>query len=122
MLWKESKDEGKVAFTNQNYPEALNQYCKAIQQLTSSSNNSNINEGNSSSSSRNDSNHTEEHQILLSNVIACRLKIGGSEMINLAVEDAKKVSCFAGCYRAPYCLAFIIVCKHSVHNDRISTN
>ena len=100
MQWKESKDAGKVAFTNQNYPEALNQYCKAIEQLTSSSSNSNINEGSSSSSSsssssrNDDNNHTEEHQILLSNVIACRLKIGGSEMINLAVEDAKKVSCF----------------------------
>ena len=96
LEWKESKDEGKAAFTNQNYPEALNQYCKAIEQLTSSSSNLNNNEG-SSSSGRNDNNHTEEHQILLSNVIACRLKIGGSEMINLAVEDAKKVSCFTLC-------------------------
>ena len=100
LEWKESKDAGKVAFTNQNYPDALHQYCKAIEQLTSSSSNSNINEGSSSSSSsssssrNDDNNHTEEHQILLSNVIACRLKIGGSEMINLAVEDAKKVSCF----------------------------
>ena len=104
-MWKESKDEGKAAFTNQNYPEALSQYCKAIEQLTSSSSSSsNLNNNEGSSSSRNDNNHTEEHQILLSNVIACRLKIGGSEMINLAVEDAKKVSCFtvyAG-YRAPY--------------------
>jgi hypothetical protein len=32
-----------------------------------------------------------EHQILLSNVIACRLKIGGNEMAQKAVEDAKQV-------------------------------
>ena len=96
LEWKESKDAGKIAFTNQNYPEALNQYCKAIKQLlTSSSSNLNNEGSSSSSSSRNDdNNHTEEHQILLSNVIACRLKIGGSDMINLAVEDAKKVNCF----------------------------
>ena len=32
-----------------------------------------------------------QHQILLSNVIACRLKIGGEEMANKAVEEAQQV-------------------------------
>ena len=80
-LWKESKDAGQRAFVNEDYPEALNQYTKAIDLLTSreqaGSSNSNIN--------------TKEHQVLLSNVIACRLKIGGVDMVTKAVEDSKQV-------------------------------
>lgn len=40
-----------------------------------------------------------EHQILLSNVIACRLKIGGNEMAQKAVEDAKQVKHASYYYR-----------------------
>ena len=38
----------------------------------------------------NSGNHANEHQILLSNAIACRLKIGGEETVAKAVDDAKK--------------------------------
>ena len=78
MSWKESKDAGQQAFVNENYSEALNQYTKAIDLLTS--------EEQSSSN-----NNTKEHQVLLSNVIACRLKIGGVDMATDAVEDSKQV-------------------------------
>ena len=74
--WKESKDAGQQAFVNENYPEALNQYTKAIDLLTSE-------EGSS--------NNIKEHQVLLSNVIACRLKIGGDDMATKAVDDSKQV-------------------------------
>jgi len=77
MSWKESKDAGQQAFVNENYPEALIQYTKAIDLLTS---------GEAGSS-----NNTKEHQVLLSNVIACRLKIGGADMATKAVEDSKQV-------------------------------
>ena len=54
-------------------------YTKAIDLLTSGeqAGSSNIN--------------TKEHQVLLSNVIACRLKIGGADMVTKAVEDSKQV-------------------------------
>ena len=77
--WKESKDAGQQAFVNENYPEALNQYTKAIDLLTS---------GEQAGSSNT---NTKEHQVLLSNVIACRLKIGGVDMATKAVEDSKQV-------------------------------
>ena len=80
MPWKESKDAGQKAFVIENYPEALTQYTKAIDLLTS---------GEAGSSTNT---NTKEHQVLLSNVIACRLKIGGVDMATKAVEDSKQVS------------------------------
>ena len=77
--WKESKDAGQQAFVNENYSEALNQYTNAIDLLTS---------GEQAGSS---TTNTKEHQVLLSNVIACRLKIGGADMATKAVEDSKQV-------------------------------
>ena len=84
--WKESKDAGQQAFIDGNYNSALLHYEKAIDELLTSTSSSN-NEGNSSYSSS----HKNEHQVLLSNVIACRLNIGGIDMATLAVEDGKKV-------------------------------
>ena len=78
--WKESKDAGQQAFVNENYPEALHQYTNAIDLLTS---------GEQCAGSSNT--NTKEHQVLLSNVIACRLKIGGVDMVTKAVEDSKQV-------------------------------
>jgi len=84
--WKESKDAGQQAFVNENYPEALNQYTNAIDLLTSATN-------------------TKEHQVLLSNVIACRLKIGGVDMVTKAVEDSKQV-----------CMCKICICVRYVYH------
>ena len=82
--WKESKDAGQQAFMDGNYNSAILHYEKAIDELLTSTSSSN-NEGSYSSS------HKNEHQVLLSNVIACRLNIGGVDMATLAVEDGKKV-------------------------------
>ena len=82
--WKESKDAGQQAFMDGNYNSALLHYENAIDELLTSTSSSN-NEGSYSSS------HNNEHQVLLSNVIACRLNVGGVDMATLAVEDGKKV-------------------------------
>jgi hypothetical protein len=76
-----SKDDGKRAFIESRFSDALGHYLTAIDQLIFTSSSSS--EGASASSS--------EHQILLSNVVACRLKIGGTDMIEKAVGEAKKV-------------------------------
>ena len=79
MTWRETKDAGKQAFSEGDYPEALSLYSDAVDQLLASSENGN---------------HVSEHQILLSNVIACRLKIGGEDMVGKAVDEAKEVCLF----------------------------
>eukprot|EP00571_Detonula_confervacea_P004705 CAMPEP_0172312982 /NCGR_PEP_ID=MMETSP1058-20130122/19000_1 /TAXON_ID=83371 /ORGANISM="Detonula confervacea, Strain CCMP 353" /LENGTH=459 /DNA_ID=CAMNT_0013026551 /DNA_START=93 /DNA_END=1473 /DNA_ORIENTATION=+ len=84
MPWDESKDSGKQAFSEGKYRDALTFYSEAIRQLLLTSDEQ---EGSNSSSS---SSHTHEHQVLLSNAIACRLKIGGQDMAQKAVEEAKK--------------------------------
>jgi hypothetical protein len=83
-----SKDDGKRAFIENRFSDALGHYLTAIDEiLTTSSSTEGASSSNSSSSNR-------EHQILLSNVVACRLKIGGIDMIEKAVEEAKKVRFF----------------------------
>jgi hypothetical protein len=79
--WTTYKDLGARSFSSNNYHEALAHYTRAIDLLSSHTNG----EGN-------EANEVErQHQILLSNVIACRLKIGGEEMANKAVEEAQQV-------------------------------
>ena len=117
--WRESKDAGRQAVLDSNYQEALFQYSEAIDKLLSSASSSlpasaaeerrrvdhdgrsgrtaNSSSSSSSSSSRVGQQQQQrpfqhEHQILLSNVIACRLKIGGTDMAEKAVEEAKQVS------------------------------
>mmetsp|Transcript_41467 Transcript_41467/g.71004 ORF Transcript_41467/g.71004 Transcript_41467/m.71004 type:complete len:540 (+) Transcript_41467:86-1705(+) len=89
MTWRETKDAGKQAFSEGNHSQALSLYTEAIDQLLSEEHEgSDEIRGNGSRSGGGD--HTSEHQILLSNVVACRLKIGGNEMVTKAVDDAKK--------------------------------
>ena len=83
MSWRESKDAGKEAFAEGKYSEALTSYCEAIDLLKSEE----------LEGSNGDGSHANEHQILLSNAIACRLKIGGRNMAEKALDEAKKV-CF----------------------------
>jgi len=92
-----SKDDGKRAFIENRFSDALGHYLTAIDQLIFTSSSSS--EGASSSSSNN-----SEHQILLSNVVACRLKIGGTDMIEKAVEEAKKVRLLFVGYLNLFCL------------------
>ena len=85
--WAESKDKGKHFFSQGNYNSALASYLTALDQLTSEE----------TSSDGND-NRSNDKQILLSNVVACRLKIGGEDMATQAVQDAKQVSLSQRCF------------------------
>ncbi|KAL3784455.1 hypothetical protein ACHAW5_004015 [Stephanodiscus triporus] len=99
MTWTESKDAGKRAFSENKFSEALDHYSAAIDQLSSSSLSSSEGAQRRDEGSRGGggggrggsaSEHHQQLSILLSNVVACRLKIGGTDMVEKAVEDAKK--------------------------------
>ena len=75
--WISHKEDGKNFFHQEKYEEALTSYRAAL--LTAP--------------------NTTEKQILLSNMVACRLKIGGSSMAAAAVDESKQV-----------CLGVGIVC------------
>ncbi len=78
-MWTEFKDAGKVAFSQGNFPQALSSYQTALVELTSEER-------------RDGSDKSNDKQKILSNVVACRLKIGGEEMVTRAIEEAKQVS------------------------------
>ena len=116
-----SKDAGKQAFSQGKYPEALSLYSQALDQLTNDGqNNDDSSNGNDSNSGRNTNDANERH-ILLSNVIACRLKIGGDNMIANVVDDSKEVSadfiflnlflfaCIVRCVFLFYVLSFYLI-------------
>ncbi|KAL3827196.1 hypothetical protein ACHAXA_006751 [Cyclostephanos tholiformis] len=90
--WKESKDAGQKAFSENKFYEALHHYSTAIDQLSSSSSSSEEDVRRRDEGSRvvGGGRVASDHQILLSNVVACRLKIGGSDMVEKAVDEAKK--------------------------------
>ncbi len=67
--WMSHKDDGKNFFRQEKFEEALTSYRAAL--LTAPD--------------------ATEKQILLSNIVACRLKIGGPSMAAAAVEEAKQV-------------------------------
>jgi hypothetical protein len=70
LSWFQHKEEGKVHFQNGEYSQALASYRAALSASCPES----------------------EKQVLLSNIVACRLKIGGPAMHAAAVEEAKQVS------------------------------
>ena len=82
-MWRETKDAGKQAFTEGEHGKALALYSEAIEQLLAADEEPAHGGGRGG--------HTTEHQVLLSNVIACRLKIGGPEMTAKAVAEAEQV-------------------------------
>lgn len=84
--WRESKDAAAEAYRAERWVDALDHYTSALDQLSSSSSKEDVQRPGGRGVS-------SDHQILLSNVIACRLKIGGTGMVEKAVEEAKKVRC-----------------------------
>jgi hypothetical protein len=93
--WRESKDAAAEAYRAERWVNALDHYTSALDQLSSSSSKDDVQRrdevaGRGGGGGRGVS---SDHQILLSNVIACRLKIGGTGMVEKAVEEAKKVRC-----------------------------
>lgn len=91
VTWSESKDKGKHFFSQGNYNAALSSYQTALDQLTSEETRDGGND------------KSNDKQILLSNVVACRLKIGGEDMATQAVEDAKQVSLITSCCAWLWC-------------------
>eukprot|EP00985_Skeletonema_marinoi_P017950 scaffold9966_cov66-Skeletonema_marinoi.AAC.1 len=77
MVWTEYKDAGKIAFSQGNFQSALSSYLTALEELTCEER-------------RDGSDKSNDKQILLSNVVACRLKIGGEDMATQAIEEAKQ--------------------------------
>lgn len=73
LNWKQLKTEGRDHYNNKNYVEALGKFREALMILT----NSNLN------------NNTEK-QLLLSNIVACRLNIGGDSQNSAALLDAER--------------------------------
>eukprot|EP00574_Skeletonema_japonicum_P006290 CAMPEP_0201727644 /NCGR_PEP_ID=MMETSP0593-20130828/13144_1 /ASSEMBLY_ACC=CAM_ASM_000672 /TAXON_ID=267983 /ORGANISM="Skeletonema japonicum, Strain CCMP2506" /LENGTH=418 /DNA_ID=CAMNT_0048219525 /DNA_START=64 /DNA_END=1318 /DNA_ORIENTATION=- len=77
MVWTEFKDTGMVAFSQGDFDVALSSYQTALEELTSAER-------------RDGFERSNDKQKLLSNVVACRLKIGGEEMATRAIEEAKQ--------------------------------
>ena len=69
--WRSFKEQAKRAFENGNYHESLSFYSSALHPNLSCP--------------------AAERQILLSNMVACRLQIGGTAQAEAAVENAKQV-------------------------------
>ena len=67
--WREFKDRGRDAFNAERYHDALSAYRSALAFPSVPD---------------------AERQVCLSNVVACRLKIGGPAMASAAVEEAKQ--------------------------------
>jgi 5-methylthioribose kinase len=70
--WISYRDEGKLHFQREEYQQALVAWQNALHEDLACP--------------------ASERQVILSNIVACRLKIGGEEMARAAVGDAKKVS------------------------------
>ncbi|KAL7506689.1 hypothetical protein ACHAXN_003923 [Cyclotella atomus] len=80
--WTEESNLGASSYSSNNYPDALVHYTNALDTLLNSSRGDavEISEGEKK----------KQHQILLSNVIACRLKIGGEEMVETALVETRE--------------------------------
>ena len=76
--WRTLKAQGKSHYEEGNYSQALQAYQDALKSL-----------GNQPRSLI--SAESTERQILLSNSVACRIKLGGRDMALKAVEEAKEV-------------------------------
>lgn len=79
--WSNDSDLGATSYASADYTNALTHYSNALDKLKSDV----LSEVTADEKKK-------QHQILLSNVIACRLKIGGEDMVDLALEEAKEVS------------------------------
>ena len=73
--WVAYKQRGKDQYGQGNYQGALASYAAALHPQCGNSNNMPV----------------SERQIILSNLVACRLQIGGIAQAQAAVENAKQV-------------------------------
>jgi hypothetical protein len=87
--WKSFKKEGTNHYHNSNYEQALLCFQQAFQNLKHQTTQNNNNDDNDIPIPMD---FKRECAILLSNSVVCRLQIGGTEMIIVAVEEAKQVS------------------------------
>lgn len=70
LSWRALKAQGKRAFENSNYDESLSNYKSALHPDLDCPN--------------------DERQLILSNIVACRLQIGGPAQAEAAVQAAKQ--------------------------------
>ena len=85
--WRAWKERGKQAYLNGDYASALQNYSQALQRQN------NIHLLNNEISNNLNSSllpSTLDKQILLSNMVACRLKIGGAPQAEAAIANAQK--------------------------------
>lgn len=94
--WTEESNLGASSYSSNNYPDALVHYTNALDTLLNSSSGDAV--------EITEIEQKKQHQILLSNVIACRLKIGGEEMVERALVEAREVSCLCFMYISIYYL------------------
>jgi hypothetical protein len=80
--WTDESNLGASLYSSERYPEALVHYTNALNALSSDETVVAVTE----------QEKKKQRQILLSNVIACRLKIGGEDMIERALVEAREVS------------------------------
>ncbi|KAL7503759.1 hypothetical protein ACHAXN_001511 [Cyclotella atomus] len=80
--WTEESNLGASSYSSNNYPDALVHYTNALDTLLNSSSGDAV--------EITEIEKKKQHQILLSNVIACRLKIGGEEMVERALVEARE--------------------------------
>ena len=95
--WITIKNQGRDYYHNSNYKQALICFQQALTRLEQEYQQ---HQQQNQEDQRNNNNHNhnsynefynKESQVLLSNSVACRLKIGDREMIIVAIEEAKKV-------------------------------
>ena len=92
--WMGHKDQGKRHFQNERYEDALASYRAGISPEYNCP--------------------RDERQIMLSNVVACRLKIGGSAMAAAAVEEAKQVSVVVVTAVDLYCIVLYCIVLYCI--------
>ena len=85
--WISHKNQGKRFYDQNDYASALESYRQSLDSLTVTCGGNNL-ESSTSGSSR--KTYHLDQQILLSNMVACRLHLGGPENAQAAVNEAKQ--------------------------------
>jgi len=86
--WRGWKERGKQAYLNGDYASALQNYSQALQRQNNILSNILTNQGDNGNNLLPPS--KLDRQVLLSNMVACRLKLGGAPQAEAAVTNAQK--------------------------------
>lgn len=86
--WRGWKERGKQAYLKGDYASALQNYFQALHRQNNILNN--VQAGNNNNNNIHNIPSRLDRQVLLSNMVACRLKIGGAPQAEAAVANAEK--------------------------------